>query len=192
MIMGALKPPPYLLDVPGAEPSRAERGCPVDVLDGRWWVVHTKARNEKALAWDLDREGIGYFLPLVKVKRRYGGRTFDLRLPLFPSYVFMCGGEDERYSTLMTHRAAHVIQVVDQERIKQELRQIYMVVESEEPVDLYPGIRRGRRCRVVGGSLAGLEGVVLRRGSCRVYVGIDALGQSAELEIDPALLEVID
>jgi hypothetical protein len=60
-------------------------------------------------------------------------------------------------------------------------------------VDLYPGLRRGRRCRVVAGSLKGVEGVVLRRrGLYRVYVGVEALGQSAELEIDPSLLEVIE
>jgi hypothetical protein len=34
--------------------------------------------------------------------------------------------------------------------------------------------------------------VIRRRGPWRVYVGVDFLGQSAELEIDPMLLEVID
>lgn len=190
--MSALRPAQDLLNPPADIPAWAGHGCPVDVLEGRWWVVHTKARNEKALALDLDRQKINYFLPLVKVRRRYGGRTVQLQLPLFPSYLFMCGGDDQRYSTLMTHRAAHVIPVVDQERIKQDLRQVYMVVESEEPVDLYPSLRRGRRCRVIGGGLKGLEGVVSRRDLSRVYVGVDALGQSAELEIDPGLVEIID
>ena len=92
----------------------------------------------------------------------------------------------------MTHRAARVIRVVDQERLRSELRHVYQVTASDEPVDLYPGLRRGRRCRVVRGSLRGLEGVVLRRRDpCRMYVGVEVLGQSAEVEIDPSLLEVI-
>ena len=35
-------------------------------LSGRWWVGHTRARNEKAFAWDLLSKGIGYYLPLVE------------------------------------------------------------------------------------------------------------------------------
>lgn len=168
-------------------------GCPVDVMSGLWWLVHTKSRMEKALSADMDRLGVGHFLPLIRTRRRYGGRVFEVNLPLFPGYLFLCGGEDERYATLMTHRAAKVIPVADQERLKADLRQIHRVTLGDEPVDLYPGLRRGCRCRVTSGSLAGLEGVLLRRrGVCRVYIGVEVLGQSAELEIDPAMLEVLD
>jgi len=45
----------------------------------------------------------------------------------------------------------------------------------------------------VRGTLGGLEGVVIRRrGPWRVYVGVDFLGQSAELEIDAADLVILD
>ena len=173
--------------------SDLEGQSPIDVFIGQWWLVHTKSRNEKALAKDLSKIGIDYFLPIVCRKRRYGHRITDVQIPLFPSYLFMCGGEDERYATLMTHRAASVINIVDQNRIKKELRHVYRITISDEPADLYPAIKKGRRCRVVGGSLKGLEGVVIRRRDlCRVYVGVEALGQSAELEIDPSLLEIIE
>jgi len=165
---------------------------PVDALEGQWWVVHTKARNEKALAANLDRMDIGYFLPLARVRRRHGGRTTYVRLPLFPGYLFLCGGLDERYATLMTHRVANVIKVPNQARLKDDLRQIYRTVSSDVPVDVYPGIRCGRRCLVVKGALKGLQGVVLRRRDvCRVYIAVEILGQSAEVELDPVLLEVI-
>lgn len=176
---------------PSSQPAAAL--APVDVLAGRWWLVHTKSRMEKALASDLERHGIGFYLPLISTKRRYSGRIFDMRLPLFPGYLFLCGNDDDRYETLMTHRAAKVIPVVDQERLKNELRSIFRITISEHPVDLYPALRAGRRCRITQGSLQGVEGVVIRRrGLCRVYVGVDVLGQSAELEIDPAMLEAID
>ena len=80
-----------------------------------------------------------------------------------------------------------------QERLKADLRDIQRVVESDEPVDLYPRLREGCRCRVTRGSLVGLEGVVLRRrGMWRVFIGVHFLGQSAELEIDPVQLEILD
>jgi transcription antitermination factor NusG len=155
--------------------------------------VHTKARNEKALAADLDYLGIGCYLPLAHTGRRYGGRTVYVDIPLFPGYLFLSGGPEERLGALGTNRVANVIRVVDQERLKADLRQIYRVTTSNKPVDVYPGIRRGRRCRVTHGCLKGVEGVVIRRrGVCRVYISVVALGQSAEVEIDASLLAIIE
>jgi len=167
--------------------------CVIDTFEGRWWVLHTKARNEKAVVTDLEKMHTNYFLPLVECRRTYGGRVRSVKIPLFPGYVFLCGGSEDRVKALRTNRVARVLEVGDQERLRSDLRHIYRVVASNEPVDLYPRLHRGRRCRVVSGTLAGLEGVVLRRrGLWRVYVGVEFLGQSAELEIDPVLLEVID
>ncbi|MEK6677535.1 MAG: transcription termination/antitermination NusG family protein [Planctomycetota bacterium] len=155
--------------------------------------MHTKPRNEKALSQDLTALNISYFLPLVKTFKRYGGRVVEAKLPLFPGYLFLLGGEDHRYATLTTHRAVQVISVPNQVRMGEELRNVYRVTNSDTPVDLYPGIQSGRNCRVVRGSLAGLEGVVIRRRDVyRVYVAVEILGQSAEVEIDPSLLELLD
>lgn len=167
---------------------------PFDVDAGDWWVVHTKARAEKAVAAQLERRKVEHFLPLACVQRRYGARrATEVSLPLFPGYLFLCGGDTERLITLDTHRVARVIRVINQEGLKRELDQIYRTVTSGITVDLYPGIKRGRRCRVVAGSLKGIEGVVLRRrGVCRVFLAVEILGQSAEVELDPGLLEVIE
>ena len=55
---------------------------------GVWWVAHTKSRNEKALAHDLIRKDINYFLPMSwKVHRRRGRKILSL-LPLFGGYLF--------------------------------------------------------------------------------------------------------
>jgi transcriptional antiterminator RfaH len=183
-ITGAKAPVPALA---------SEQAFAIDQFAGRWWVLHTKARNEKAVAADLDRQHIQFFLPLVRRRHRYGRRSVQTKVPLFPGYVFLCGREEDRLAALKTRRVAHVLEVADQQRIRADLRQICRVVDSDEPVDLYPRLRKGSRCLVLRGSLAGLEGVVLRRrGPWRVFVGVEFLGQSAELDIDPALLELID
>lgn len=165
----------------------------VSLFAGTWWVLHTRARNEKAVADTLERQGIAHFLPLVTHQRRYAGRIRQVEIPLFPGYVFLCGGISERHFALRTNRVAQVLEVPNQERLRADLQQIERVIASHEPVDLFPRIVEGARCRVVSGSLRGLEGVVLRRrGPWRVYVGVDFLGQSAELEIESALIEVLD
>lgn len=172
-----------------------ESQCPpqVSLLTGTWWVLHTRARNEKAVAETLEKQGIAHFLPLVTHQRRYAGRIRQVEIPLFPGYIFLCGGISERHFALRTNRVAQVLEVPNQERLRADLQQIERVIASHAPVDLFPRIVEGARCRVVSGSLRGLEGVVLRRrGPWRVYVGVDFLGQSAELEIESALIEVLD
>ena len=165
----------------------------IDAFEGRWFVLHTRARQEKAVAEDLGRLNIRHFLPLVRYRRIHGGRVRPVSIPLFPGYVFMCGRDEDRVAALRTHRVANILSVADQERLKADLRQIQRVVESNEPVDLFPRLRKGTRCRVIRGTLSGIEGVVLRRrGPWRVYVGVDFVGQSAELEIDPSFLAIID
>lgn len=166
---------------------------PADASLGTWWVVHTKSRQEKALAEDLRKRGINHFLPLVTVNRKVRQQVIQRELPLFPLYLFLCGAEEARYAAMSTHRVANIIQVFNQETFKKELRQIHRLVTSQMPVDLYPGIKAGKLCRIISGPLAGVEGVVLRcRDMCRVYIKIDVLGQSAEVEIAPALLEVVE
>jgi transcriptional antiterminator RfaH len=178
-----------MVAAPADDLSRA----PFSTHTGKWWVLHTKPRNEKALAGELGRLDITCFLPLVHYRRTYGGRVKPVDLPLFPSYVFLCGTEEDRLAALRTNRIAHVLEVADQERLRHDLGHIYRVVTGDLPVDLYPRLRTGARCRVVSGTLSGLEGVVLRRrGPWKVYVGVEFLGQSAELEIDSALVEVLD
>lgn len=167
--------------------------APSDMLPGRWWLVHTKARNEKALAADLDRRRIDYFLPLVRPGQRNGDHKASTEIPLFPGYLFLRGGDEQRYVTLTTHRAAAVFDVFDQERLTTELATLHRAITGPESIDLYPGIRQGRRCRIRSGHMRGVEGVVVRRrGLCRVFLAIGILGQSAELDIDPALLDVIE
>jgi len=162
---------------------------PIDAYIGRWWVLHTRARNEKVVAKALANQRIQYFLPLIRYRRTYGGRINRVEIPLFPGYVFLCGCPEDRLVALKTNRIANVLEVADQEQLKHDLRQISRTVES----GVYPGLRAGARCRVTAGGLIGLEGVVLRRqGLWRVYVGVEFLGQSAELQIDPSLLEIID
>lgn len=171
-----------------------EADLPIADVDGRWWLLHTKPRNEKALASDLCDIGIDCFLPMLRQSRKYGRRRVEIDIPLFSGYVFAsCVSENDRYRVLATKRIASIINIADQERIKKELEQVRQAIASPHKVGLFPGIRRGRRCRVVHGSLKGLDGVVVRRsGAGRIYLDVAMLGQSAVVDIDVAMLELAD
>ncbi len=158
----------------------------------RWWVLHTRARNEKAIAAALSRDSIPHYLPLVQTERRYGKRRVLAEIPLFVGYLFLRGAWRECEAAWKTKRVAKIIRVDNQDKLCGELKQVRQVVESGENVDLYPALKAGRRCRITSGSLHGIEGVVVRRhGVSRVYVAASFVGQSAVIEVDSACVEPI-
>jgi transcription antitermination factor NusG len=164
-----------------------------DKFVGRWYVLHARPRQEKVVAGELTHLKIQHFLPLVRYRRNYDGHRRLVHIPLFPGYVFLCGEASDRLAALRTNRLVNILDVSDQDRLRADLAQIYRVVNSDEPVDLFPRLQKGSRCRIASGALAGIEGVVIRRkGPWKIFVGVEFLGQSAELEIDPSMLELLD
>ena len=162
-------------------------------LGGRWWVAHTKSRAEKAFAWDLHRRGIGYYLPMVERVGVSGGKKRRVLAPLFPSYVFLCGNEEDRYEAMTTDHLCQTIGVVDQDGLVGELMHIHKALTGHAELDLYPYATVGRRCRVTAGPFRGVEGCVIqRRQLARLLLQVSILGQGASMEIDADLLEPVD
>jgi len=165
----------------------------ISALRGQWWVAHTKARAEKALAWNLIGAGIAYFLPMVERVSVSGGRKRHVVQPLFTSYLFLCGTEEDRYTTVATDRVCQVIKVADQPKLICELTAIESALRSNARLELYPCPAIGRRCRIVSEPFRGLEGVVIRHcGKTRLVLQVSLLAQGAAMEIDADRLEVID
>jgi len=162
-------------------------------ITGRWWVAHTRARHEKALAFDLLERGVAFFLPMVEKTRVSRRRRFRTLMPLFPGYLFFAGDYEARYQALCTSHVAGTIDVDDQNRLLNELTQIERALAAHTKFDPFPYLKQGRRCRVRSGPLRGIQGIVLsRRGTTHLVLQIEMLGQSVATEIDPALVEPDD
>ncbi len=162
-------------------------------LTGRWWVAHTKSRFEKSFAWDMLRRDVGYFLPMIEKVKIYSGKKRKVLIPLFPSYVFVCGSEQDRYNALATNRICRMIDVTDQQELINELLAIEKTVTSQAEIEPYPYPPKGSKCRIAAGSLKGLEGVVIRKTKrARLVLQVSILGQGAAIEIDADLLERTD
>ena len=160
---------------------------------GQWWVAHVKSRNEKALAHDLIRRNISYFLPMSWKVRRQSGRTIRSLLPLFGGYLFFCGEEDERVELLRTNRVANLIVVNDQETLVDELAQIENALRAGVPLTPHKFAKVGQRYRIIAGPLCGLAGIVVRTGNtARLLLQVDILGQAAAVEIDVDMIELLD
>lgn len=162
-------------------------------FEGQWWVVHTRSRNEKALAHDLISKDISYFLPMSWKVSRKSRRKIRSLLPLFNGYLFFCGKENERVELLKTNRVAHLIEVNNQQKLLDELVQVNQALQSGAPLTPHNYIKRGQKCRVIAGPLMGLEGIVVRSNNAtRLVLQIDMLGQAASVEIDIDMIEVLD
>jgi hypothetical protein len=165
----------------------------LSALPGDWWIAHTKSRNEKALAWDLYRAGIPYFLPLVEHTTISSGQKRRSLKPLFPSYLFFCGAAGERQMAFTTSRVCQVIPVRLKEKFLFEIESVRMGIEGGSVLSLYPFAAVGKRCRITRGPLQGIEGIVIRNeDSIRIVLQVSMLGQGASLEIEADLLEPVE
>ena len=164
-----------------------------DASCGDWFVLRTKSRQEKILAKDLTAQGIGSFLPLVTTERLYAGQRFHVELPLFPGYLFLRGSVDDAYYADRTKRIAQIIRVNDQKKLDDELLSLATVLNSSQHLDPYPFLKTGVRVEIRFGPLQGVRGVIEdRTRKHRVILQVDALGQAVSLEVDAAIVDIVD
>lgn len=116
-------------------------------------------------------------------------------MPLFPGYVFLCSSPGERLEVLALGAVVRVLPVRRPEILLEELRRIRRVVEAGAQVSPAAGFPLGRRVRVIGGALLGLEAETAdrrsRRGVLRLVLRVSMLGQAALVEIDPEDVELL-
>jgi hypothetical protein len=161
--------------------------------DRRWWVLHTHARQEKALIRDLLTWRIPFYLPLVRQVSVNRGRRGCARVPLFSGCVFMFGTDDERVRSLTTNRVSQTLPVDDPQPLLFDLRQLWRLIASNVPLTRERRLIPGNPVRVRHGPLAGLEGTVFaRRGQTRLLVQVSFLQQGVSLDVDAFLLEPAD
>jgi transcriptional antiterminator RfaH len=181
---------PILRGEPSLSPEGLLDGLVEGPSDRQWFVLYTKARQEKALARELFKAQLPFYLPLVKRQSLVGRRKTVSFSPLFGGYVFFYGSEGERVRSLGTNRVVRAIPVNDADQLVQDLRQLRQLIASDAPLTVEAKIVPGDRVRVRKGPFEGVEGMVLyRRGQARLLVSIDFLQQGASVEIEDFLLE---
>ena len=176
--------------MPDSSPSLASLTAPAQ---RHWMVLHTKARQEKAVARHLTAAGVEHDLPLIERVTVTRGRKHRSEVPLFTGYVFIKGEKQDAYDAISTKRVANFLDVADPERLEYELARVHVALRSGLPVEEFPRLAIGRRARVTKGPLAGTEGVVIEeaRRTCLI-LHVEILGRGASVEIEADLLEALD
>ena len=165
-------------------------------MQAHWYACYTRARAEKQVAKTLEQRGIESYLPLIARERQWKDRRKVVEFPLFPSYVFGKFGPRQVHAVLTTPGVSTIVRsqgvpapVADNELENVRRFAQALVTTGMEP-QARPLIGEGERVRVTEGAFAGVEGVVIEsRGRKRVVVGISAIGQGLEIDIDTRLLQ---
>lgn len=163
------------------------------VSDRQWWAIFTKSRQEKALARDLERFEIPFFLPLVAQPNNIRNRHVEAYIPLFSGYVFMFGCEDDRIRSLTTNRVSTVLDVPDQLQLRDDLLNLNHLIEIDAPLTIERRLEPGRRVRIKSGPMKGIEGIVTQRrgGKRRLLVAVEFLQHGVSVEIDDFMVEPV-
>jgi len=157
-----------------------------------WLVAHTRPRCEKKLAEYCGREGVSATLPCYRSVKKYRGKTVVFRKPLFPGYVFLRLGSEQRQRLRQSDYVANLLDVPDQAEFARQLGDILEALETGLEVRLAPTIGPGSRVVIKSGPLQGVEGWVERRsGVSEVLLRLVFIGQAAAVKVDATELDLV-
>jgi len=155
-----------------------------------WYAVQTRARSEKAIAERLKEQGLTTFLPLVTEVRSWSDRKKKVELPLFSCYVFaklVASNNDERMRVYRTNGVFRIVSMHG-EAIPipdEQIDALRTVVTQQIPWIEHPFLKIGQKVRIRGGSLDGVEGVLLsRNGDRTLIISVDAIQRSLSVRVE--------
>jgi len=144
----------------------------------------------------LQEQGITTFLPLGTEVRRWSDRRKSVEFPLFSCYSFV----NLPWLPEFRGRVATTDGVLGFVGYcggpvpipNVEIESIRKLVVSMAPYTPYPFLKIGQRVRVRGGSLDGMEGILLaRRGEKTLVISIEPIQRSLAINIDGYSVEAV-
>ena len=178
------------------EPSSVLPGITAPCDLPQWYAVHTRARHEKAVVAQMQNHGLATFLPLVTQVHRWSDRRKTVQLPLFSCYVFvrLLPRPEFQVKVLQTQGVLRFVgsrgegaSIPDS-----EVESIRTLLASNAPYTCYPFLKVGQRVRVRGGSLEGIEGILIsRQGDRRLVISVEPIQRSLAIPIDDYQVEPV-
>lgn len=159
---------------------------------GEWYVCHTRPRREKKFAALMQAESFEHYLPLINSTRRYPSGTKRFTKPLFPGYVFAKVPQAGKPRIFQQDLLARAIPVDNEARFLGQLEDVRKIVSSGVEMTVIPLLTRGRRVRLIGGALHGLEGLVDDASNPQgVVISVDVLRRGLLLKVPAEGLHVL-
>jgi transcriptional antiterminator NusG len=161
-----------------------------------WYVLHTKSRFENVVNDGLIKKSIDVFLPKILVRSKRRDRRKMIKVPAFPGYLFVKSDMDP-YRQVEIVKTTGVVRFVGTKDgpvpvPEETIDSLKIMVNSEQPVITGNRLAKGDRVIVVNGPFSGVIGTFKSyRGKGRVIINVEALGQTASMDVDEADIEVL-
>jgi len=161
----------------------------------QWFAVQTRYRFEKRVAAQLTHKSCEVYLPLLTEHHKWSDRQKALTTPLFPGYAFVHIDQcrDARQVVLKTAGLIGFVSfggVVAPVPAKQ-IDDLKLLLQEKKHFSLFPFVHTGQRVRIRGGSLHGLEGLLLKHDGEKLVISIESIQRSLAIEIRGYELEPV-
>jgi transcription antitermination factor NusG len=166
-------------------------------LEGpNWFAVSTKARHEKRVVEQFEEKHVRTFLPLLRQIHKWSDRQEKVDVPMFSCYAFvhMVQTNEERLKVL---RTPGVLGFVGYERQgtpipPEQIESLRTAISKSIPCFPHPFVSAGRRVRIRGGALDGVEGILVRQGSDQsLVVSVELLQRSVAIRVEGYDIELV-
>lgn len=160
----------------------------------QWYAAYTASRHEKCVARQIAGLRVDCFLPVYRAIHRWKDRKQQVELPLFPGYVFVHMALRDRLQVLRLPGVAYLVGVggVPAAVPDCEIQALRKGLNGDVCAEPHPYLKVGRRVRICGGPLAGIEGVLVRKkDKLRVVLSIDLIMSSVAVEVESSDVEAI-
>ncbi len=159
-----------------------------------WYAIYTHANHEKKAAAEISRRGVEIFLPLYRTARRWSDRRVELEMPLFQSYVFVRLALCDRLKVLQVPGVARLVGFggLPAPLPDEQMDALRSALNGRLYAEPHPYLTIGRRVKLKGGPLVGMQGILLRRkGKFRVVISIELIQRAVVVDADSADVEAL-
>jgi len=155
----------------------------------KWYALTTRSRHEWVVSQQIKVRGLESFLPTKIETHHWSDRQKKVELPLFPGYVFFrTVMSTEVHRTLNGLRGCAGILTMQGKPIAipdEQISGIQKILEQRFLCTRYPYLTLGRRVRIRGGSLEGIEGILISAsGENRLVISVDSIARSFAIQIE--------
>lgn len=163
----------------------------------RWYLIHTKPKQEKAALENLERQGYVCYLPLMKVEKLRQGGVVVADEPLFPRYLFVRLGQGESAKSWGPIRSTKGVSRlvsfgVEPAKAADDLIELLCTQEASVQIEPERLFKPGKLVRLTEAPFAGIEGIYqMADGERRVMVLIELLLKPVCVQVAPACLRKV-
>ena len=159
-----------------------------DILKQEWYVIHTRSRFENVVCEGLLKKSFDVFLPKVQIPSKRRDRKLMIWVPVFPGYLFV-------KTDMSVHEHLNIVKTIGTVRLvgtkngpvsvpDETIASLKIMVNNDNPIITGKRMLKGDRVMVVKGPFTGVIGTFSNyRGKGRVVINVDALGQTAGVEV---------